>query len=70
MILTTLYGVFHCYACFKKLGIDYTSVSNFRIFRIILADSMDKDGTVLLSSSRSTSLHEKKRPTKLSCQMK
>lgn len=70
MILTTLYGIFHCYACFKKLGIDYTAVSNFRIFRIILADSMDKDGTVLLSSSRSTSLHEKKRPTKLSCQMK
>lgn len=70
MILTTLYGIFHYYACFKKLGIDYTSVSNFRIFCIILADSMDKDGTVLLSSSRATSLHEKKRPTKLSCQMK
>ena len=62
MILTTLYGVFHCYACFKKLGIDYTSVSNFRTVRMILADSMDKDGAVLLSSSRTTSLHEKKDP--------
>ena len=69
MILTTLRGILHCYACFKKLGILYTAVSNFRFFHTILEDSLNEDDTFLLTSSPTTSLRDKK-PTKLGCQMK